>query len=104
MTDLGCKVKNCVYHSEENLCTRNNIKVDGSYATDCCDTHCGSYEDGTGSAKNSCGCGKKKIEITCEAVNCKYNENNNCTASHIDVKPSKVKSNGYTECASFMMK
>lgn len=104
MTDLGCKVKNCVYHSEENLCSRDTIKVDGSNATESCSTCCASFENLRDKATNSCVCGKQKIEITCEAVNCKFNENNNCMANHIDVKPSKDKSYGSTECASFMMR
>lgn len=104
MTDLGCKVKNCVYHSEENLCSRDTIKVGGSNAKESCSTCCASFENLRDKTTNSCVCGKQKIEISCEAVNCKYNENNNCMANHIDVKPSKDKSYGSTECASFMMR
>lgn len=107
MTDLGCKVKNCAFHNEANLCSRDSIKVDGSTAMDSCSTCCSSYEmsNKRDRATNSCDCkGKQKIDISCEATHCRYNDNYNCVAGHIDVKPSKDKTHGVTECASFVLK
>ena len=46
---------------------------------------------------------EKKIEVKCEAVNCVYNDNMNCTAAHINVAKSKTTSHGETECATFKM-
>lgn len=48
MTELGCKVKNCLHHSTDNLCCRDTIKVDGCNAKDCCSTCCASYEKQAG--------------------------------------------------------
>lgn len=105
MTDLGCKVKKCIFHTDENLCSRNTITVGGADATNCSGTSCESYEkSGRDKATNDCGCGKAKIEITCEATNCRYNDARNCKAGHIDVKPCTDKSCGSTECASFELR
>lgn len=81
MTELGCKVKNCLHHSTDNLCCRNTIKVDGCNAKDCCSTCCASYEK-TGRVKteNKTMEGHVSLDVCCEATNCKYNENNNCIA------------------------
>ena len=48
--------------------------------------------------------GHVSLDVCCEATNCKYNENNNCIAKHINVKPSKNKDFGSTECASFALR
>lgn len=48
--------------------------------------------------------GHVSLDVCCEATNCKYNENNNCIAKHINVKPSKNKDFGSTECASFELR
>ena len=105
MTELGCKVKNCLHHSTDNLCCRDTIKVDGCNAKDCCSTCCASYEK-TGRVKteNKTMEGHVSLDVCCEATNCKYNENNNCIAKHINVKPSKNKDFGSTECASFELR
>ena len=107
MTDLGCKVKNCAHHSKDNLCCRDSIKVGGSSATDCCSTCCNSYEKNSGTkVTNSTdySMGNKKLQISCDAVNCRYNEDYNCKAGHIDVKPSKSSMHGATECSTFEMR
>lgn len=105
MTDLACKVKNCIFHSSDNYCERDNIKVGGCSATDCKSTCCTNYERGTRDKFfNSCGCGTAKTEISCEAVNCRFNKENRCVSKHIDVKPVKDTGFGDTECASFEMK
>ncbi len=106
MTELGCRVKSCYHHSKENMCCRDNIKVGGCSATDCCSTCCSSYEKNNKTRvtnSTDCGCGNRSIEVSCDAVNCRYNEDYKCRAGRIDVKPSKNTAHGATECATFEM-
>lgn len=50
---------------------------------------------------NDCGC---KTDISCEAENCKYNEQAHCTAKHVDVSGNRAKTSDQTECATFRNK
>ena len=106
MTDLLCSVKNCSYNAD-NMCCKGKIRVDGKGARNSCDTKCASFVNCNN--PENCGCHnstmspEKKIEVKCEAVNCVYNDNMNCTAAHINVAKSKTTSHGETECATFKM-
>ncbi|MGN0375330.1 MAG: DUF1540 domain-containing protein [Butyrivibrio sp.] len=102
MTDLGCCVDFCK-HNEDNKCCRSDIKVGGTHATEPENTFCSSYEERVSdSVSNACCKPNQKLQISCEAENCVYNENRNCTAEHIDVGRSVVQ--GKTECSTFRMK
>ena len=105
MTDLGCKVTDCTYN-EDCLCCRSNIRVGGSDAKESCYTCCASFEkaEGTKAMNSCCGGPSHKLEILCDAENCKYNKSRKCSAKHIDVKHSKDTVHGETECATFEMK
>ena len=103
MTDLKCSVKNCTYN-ENHLCCKGSIMVDGKEAKEANATKCASFENcGSCCGKNSTQSPDKKINVSCQAVNCVYNDNKNCTAAHIDVAKSKDCRNGETECATFKM-
>lgn len=102
MTDLGCCVDYCK-HNERNMCCRGRIEVGGYNATESETTFCSSFEERTSdSVSNACCEPDKKIEIRCEAQNCMYNENRNCTAGHVDVGHSIAQ--GKTECSTFKMR
>ncbi len=103
MTDLGCCVNDCK-HNEENRCCRNGIEVGGCRATESCCTCCSSFEEGERGASNYSGAPNERLEIKCEADNCMYNENYNCTAGHVDVTHSSKGTHGQTECSTFKMK
>ena len=104
MTDLGCCVSDCV-HNESQMCCRGTIKVGGEDAKSACCTYCESVQQkGSGSgATNSTHQPDHKINISCDALNCKYNDSTRCTAGHVDVKNSSDTVHGQTECATFQM-
>ena len=102
MTDLVCCVDYCK-HNEQNKCCRGRIEVGGYNATEPETTFCSSYEERMGNkTSNACCTPDSKIEIKCDASNCMYNDNHNCTAGHVDVGHSISK--GKTECTTFKMK
>ena len=81
---------------------RGNITVEGAHANRNSETSCGSFEE-----KKNCGCanstGKppKMSDVTCEAVNCKFNEGRKCHAKDIQVAGTNACTCMETECASF---
>lgn len=102
MTDLGCCVSFCK-HNEENKCCRGNIEVGGCHATEPENTFCASFDERmSDNVTNACCQPNKQLEIRCEAENCMYNENRNCTAGHVDVGHSVAQ--GKTECSTFKMR
>ena len=80
MTELKCSVRSCSFQKDD-CCCRGNITVEGAHANRNSETSCGSFEE-----KKNCGCanstGKppKMSDVTCEAVNCKFNEGRKCHA------------------------
>ena len=104
MTDLLCSVKNCSYNAD-HMCCKGNIRVDGKGARNSCDTKCASFVNCNN--PENCGCHnstmspEKKIEVKCEAVNCVYNDNKVCKATHVGVVGHSADSTEQTECATF---
>ena len=41
---IKCDVKNCVYHKDDYTCNAGEIAVGPSFATDCGDTACRTFE------------------------------------------------------------
>ena len=86
MTELKCSVRSCSFQKDD-CCCRGNITVEGAHANRNSETSCGSFEE-----KKNCGCanstGKppKMSDVTCEAVNCKFNEGRKCHAKDIQVR------------------
>ena len=102
MTQLDCRATECRYNSEK-MCCRAGITVEGKDAKKCEETYCGNYEIG----KDGCGCNSAGepdgvTEITCDAVNCRYNVSGKCDAGSIDIANSV--GTGQTKCASFSMR
>ncbi len=103
MTDLACSVKTCAYN-ECNCCKKDTIKVGGNQAVNSASTCCASYcEAGSGRATNACNNEPKRATgIECEAVRCRYNDNNRCTAKRVDVTGGHARISDETECATFV--
>lgn len=102
MNDLACGVKTCAYN-DCNLCKKDSIKVDGNMADSSSSTCCSSFCADKDRATNACHCEPKKdTNILCDAVKCRYNEQNMCTAKHVDVTGSHAMVSAETECATFV--
>ena len=106
MTNLDCNVKSCCHNDNEDArCCLSSINVQGHNACQCDETCCGSFfEDKTGAGKNSCKDPNETLDITCEAVNCVYNDNKACNAEHIDISGVFASSSGETVCSTFKEK
>lgn len=105
MTKLGCSVENCAYNANK-MCKRENITVDGPEAKKPSETACKSFmAKGTNTLNSlSCSCVAKETNVACDAVTCKYNQKNKCTAEEIAIAGVHAMTNGETECGTFACK
>ncbi|MDD6212162.1 MAG: DUF1540 domain-containing protein [Clostridiales bacterium] len=104
MPILDCSVATCV-HNEENRCCLNSILVDGQNAEKEEETKCSSFAHRTEGCCNRCGEDPKvKLVVDCKAVDCIYNKDRLCSASHIDISGRQAKNSEETLCASFTAK
>ena len=101
MTKLDCNVVNCSYNAD-NCCKRTDIQVEGVKATTPSETSCGSF------APRGCGCHdchiegpKKETKVSCEAAECRFNREQECSAEHIGIAGGHADSSRETECGSF---
>jgi len=99
---LKCNVKSC-YYNEDNKCCLDTIQVEGRNAETEEGTACGSFRLRKESTTNSSGhdMPKNAVSVTCEARNCKYNEDCDCTAKDIGIGGGNACTCGETKCASF---
>ena len=103
MTKLDCNVVSCSYN-DDNCCSRQDILVEGTQAKTSSETCCGSF------APKGCGCGsnchkdgaKKETAVACEATECKFNSQKQCSAKHIGIAGGHADSCRETECGSFV--
>lgn len=102
MTQLDCNVKSCC-HNADNCCCKSKIEVDGSAATNCGDTCCGSYDKRSGDSYSNRAEGRavKATEVDCKATNCLYNVGGYCDAGHIGIIGETAQEGTQTECGSF---
>lgn len=101
MPELKCTVDTCL-HNKEFLCDLAEIKVDGQSAKDAEATKCASFKERVGNTySNRVSQASPITEITCQAVECKYNDHCNCEAGKISVEGSNACHSCDTECASF---
>lgn len=104
MTNLECSVFNCA-NNKDNLCCRPDIHVNGPSACASEQTCCSSFVDATAGAQNSTGYSfpNTSLQISCDARNCTFNQNERCSADHIRVSPEEQfpDTESKTECASF---
>ena len=103
MNDLACGVKSCAYN-DCNCCKRDGIKVEGTMAERSSATCCASFcECGSPRVTSACECEPKRVtNIICDAVKCRYNDDKNCTAKHVDVTGTHAMISSETECATFV--
>ena len=104
MAELKCAAENCVYNKSE-YCCKGDIMVGGKHADCEEDTCCESFAD----AKNDRFTSaiehpSKVISIDCEAVDCTYNKNYRCAASHVDIIGSRANDSRETACGTFKEK
>lgn len=100
MTKLDCNVVNCSYNAD-NCCRRTDIQVEGTQAKTSSETCCGSF------APKGCGCQschttdvKKDTTVSCEACECKFNEDHACHAGHIGISGGHADSSRETSAAA----
>lgn len=102
MTILDCNVVGCAYNLD-NSCKRRDIMVVGHEAKTSSETSCGSFAArGCGCATNSAADLRKDTDVTCEAVECIYNESKRCSAKHIGIDGGHADKLRETECGSFV--
>lgn len=98
---LDCSVTSC-YYNDSKLCNRNNIVVGGDQACSSDSTCCDSFQERSmDSYSSSTGEASRPTSVTCEAVNCTYNENNLCMANQIGISGHTAHQPEQTECATF---
>lgn len=102
MPILDCSVKNCI-HNMESRCQLEQIKVEGSNATNSDSTACGSFRlrRNADSYSNSTHLPNPENDVKCAAENCCFNENLKCHADHIDIAGNGACDCGETLCQSF---
>lgn len=104
MTKLVCSVATCL-HNCDNRCCKGAIMVDGESARTPEATCCASFDERT----KDTFCNKfetpdEKLEVSCDAVNCIYNEMHVCHADKIGISGNDAKKSDQTECATFKMR
>ena len=106
MTNLECTVYGCTYNSDKS-CNRGNIQVGGREAIKSSETVCRSFEQKkSGEEKNSVSNStgesvQKSTDVSCDAVKCRFNENQKCHATTIGIAGLHAVTSGETECGSF---
>lgn len=107
MPNINCDVVRCVFNTKGG-CSRDYIEVDENCeAHECCETYCESFSDKISEIKNSActdGCPCSDSEIECDVTNCKYNDNEYCTAEQIKIGTVHAKNCHETECETFTEK
>ncbi len=79
MSKIKCGQKKCKYNNCE-YCMKSGIYVDAH-------ANCDSYEEG-----------KKENNIVCNATNCKYNCDKNCSVDHLNINKERNKD---AKCVDF---
>lgn len=101
MVKLDCSVVGCAYNTN-NSCRREDISVGGPKAQKSSETACKSFSPkGTNTLTSGCCGAKKETKVSCDAVNCRFNEEQVCHAKHIGIAGRHAVTNGETECQSF---
>ena len=101
MPELKCGVVTCA-HNKQNYCVLDAIEVVGSSAEVPEQTSCGSFVEKKDNAySNSAKEPSATSSISCQAVECKYNNSHKCHAGKISVAGSSANRVEETECATF---
>lgn len=104
MAQLDCAVRNCAYN-DNCFCCKGDILVGGKHACREDDTCCESFADErkenfTSALEHP----SRTISIDCEAVQCIYNSDYKCAASHVDIKGYGAAGYRETSCGTFTEK
>lgn len=112
---LKCDAASCVYNYNQ-LCSANQINVQGADTQSGDNTFCGTYENrGAGSFVSSLGNtnysgafnqvtgekGTMNPTVLCTAKNCTYNEDEKCEADKVNILGSDSPEAKGTECQTF---
>lgn len=100
MNNLMCGVNTCT-NNKNNYCCRESIRVAGKNTITANFTSCENFRR-KGMEFISCmQSPKNSLDVICEAENCKYNSNQRCEASNINMEGAYALSEIQTECATF---
>ena len=84
---INCSASTCAYNNGGG-CYASSIKVNGANANTTSQTNCATYQDKTSSSftncSGECNCAKTS-SISCEANQCKHNENGCCKAESVKI-------------------
>lgn len=115
MEKLKCKAVSCLYNYNTS-CGADEIKVQGEQATHGESTFCGTFNTrNVGNYVSSIGnmnyggTAKQVLSdhsvmephVLCDAVNCVYNENQNCSADAVQIQNEVSSTAEQTECQTF---
>ena len=104
MTELGCSVRNCL-HNADGCCCKREILVDGYEAKEAFETCCASFDEAKeGLFSNLFQTPETRLTIECDAVRCRYNEDNRCQATRVDIAGDGAADSMETRCATFTAK
>jgi len=95
---LKCGSLDCAYNDKSGKCFAKNISIDGRSAQTTGETTCASYTPDGSDFMNmefandfmDLGTAKSVVNspsITCDAMNCRFNNNRECTARNIEINP-----------------
>lgn len=101
MTRLKCSVKTCVHNSDQ-CCCKGAITVDGYQASAAEDTCCASFDENKGGMfTNLFKTPEDRLEVSCDARNCTYNDSCRCSAQAIDICGDGACQCSETKCRTF---
>lgn len=92
---LKCDSLDCAFNDNTGKCFAKNISIDGRSAQTTSETTCATYTPNSGNfanmefANDFMDLGASKAadtqNIKCDAMNCRYNNNEKCTASRVQI-------------------
>lgn len=100
MARLHCNACNCA-NNNNNYCCLSSIYVGGNSTDKAKYTDCDSFINKGSGFTNSTYNPNPEVNITCNAYNCIYNDDNRCTKAHVDISGLNSCSSEGTCCSSF---
>ncbi len=103
MSYLRCNARNCS-NNQNDLCLREDIRVDGATADCKNETCCNSFTQRGENYSNVVARNSKaqpETDIRCDVVNCSYNNDCRCVAASVDISGSAACSCRETQCSTF---
>jgi len=106
---LLCDAKTCVYNAARK-CTAPTINIVGGTTKNGSDTYCATFTEDRDQvfSDKSTMIGDLEVSsfddapsVSCNAVNCTYNDNNKCYAAGVKILGPKDTAIGSTECQTF---